>query len=495
MVNKDLSKTKRETWKLIKDAQNANDYRFVVKGYYMLAFVSMLEENSNGCFIYANKALKISQDYHYKEGQALALRVIGTQYARMNVLQMAMKHFDEALASVDKVNSEEAYEIEGLIYNSKLVAIGDSKEPKELKEKLKLSLLVVESYNKLSHKDVRDNLLISAYTNVGYNYIENGQIDSARIYFDKALYLVSDDNIYMLSAINHDLGYMYLQIKDYNTAKSYFEKALKYLKDEDSAYLSKKIEILKNLGVVYEKLGDRLAYLETEVKLAKLVEDKSKSDVKVLEKELQRRDDNFERNDKRKNLWKIVASSGVILALIVVVGGIRIQRVNDRKYKLLREKFESLKNQESNVFYSENTRDEDEFEIIENSGNDKDVEESPVILQTVERLLHQLEEFEDELGFLQPNFTVSHLAIQLETNTKTLSQIIKNNKNLNFNAYINQLRIIHFLKKVEEDEEFRKYKLAYISEYLGYSSPSAFSKSFKAITGLLPSTYLKKFQN
>lgn len=108
-----------------------------------------------------------------------------------------------------------------------------------------------------------------------------------------------------------------------------------------------------------------------------------------------------------------------------------------------------------------------------------------------EQLQQQLIAFEKSDLYLEKNFTITKLATLFNCNPKTVSEFIKENKKQNFNAYINHLRISYFIHKVEEDQEFRRYKLPYIAEVLGYSSLGAFSNSFKGVAGIGPSFYLK----
>ena len=495
LVNKDLGETKKQANLLISEAEAAQNFRYVAKGYYMLSFVSMLEDNNEACFKFANKALEISTKHNYKEGQALAVRSIGTQYARMNTLDIAMKNFDKALNYLKDVNTEEGFEIRGLINNSKLVALGDGTTPKEVSEKLRVSLDVVDSYEKLSNADLKKNLLVSAYTNVGYNYSDQKKYDSARYYFQQALGIVEPDNLYMLASIHHDLGYLYKQEGEVKKAEDSFNKALSYITSDDASYRSKKIEILKNLALVYEASGDKERFLNTREKVHALLEVKSNNDIKYLEKEIQKKDDTIVNKDKKQNYIRLILF--VVLAILLFIGVFSwvVNRNNKKKYQVLRKRFEEMKNER--ISEARGVLDTDsikENSPVEDGGVIVEEEDFSVSDKTIERLLFELKSFEEGEIFLTPNFTISHLAIQLETNTKTLSQIIKQFKNQNFNAYINQLRILHFSTKVEEDEAFRKYKLAYIAEYLGYSSASAFSNSFKSVTGMLPSVYLKQFR-
>lgn len=76
------------------------------------------------------------------------------------------------------------------------------------------------------------------------------------------------------------------------------------------------------------------------------------------------------------------------------------------------------------------------------------------------------------------------LAGQLDTNTKYLSEVINKHYNMNFNSYINKLRINFIVAKLKSDPSFINYKISYLAEACGFSSHSSFATVFKSITGI-----------
>mgnify|MGYP003563549034 CR=1 FL=1 len=61
--------------------------------------------------------------------------------------------------------------------------------------------------------------------------------------------------------------------------------------------------------------------------------------------------------------------------------------------------------------------------------------------ETEQMLLKKLERFENTTKFTNKDISLAVLAGQFDTNTKYLSEVINSNFNMNFNAYINKLRI------------------------------------------------------
>lgn len=114
------------------------------------------------------------------------------------------------------------------------------------------------------------------------------------------------------------------------------------------------------------------------------------------------------------------------------------------------------------------------------------------INETTEKIiLSRLSKFEDQYAYLHKSTTLGKLATELNTNVKYLSIVIKKHKAENFNHYINELRIKYIIEKLTHNEDFLKYKISYLSDLCGYSSPAAFTKSFIEITGQTPSEFVK----
>ena len=106
------------------------------------------------------------------------------------------------------------------------------------------------------------------------------------------------------------------------------------------------------------------------------------------------------------------------------------------------------------------------------------------------RILDKLMEFEQSDLFVDSRMSLSYLASYLGTNTITLSKIINTFKEMNFNDYINGLRIRYIIDRIKNEPQFEQYKISYLAEVSGFSSHSIFSKAFKKSTGVTPSQFL-----
>jgi len=111
--------------------------------------------------------------------------------------------------------------------------------------------------------------------------------------------------------------------------------------------------------------------------------------------------------------------------------------------------------------------------------------------ETEELILAKLKKFENTTKFTSNDISLAVLAGQFETNTKYLSEIINSHYHVNFNTYINKLRINFLVDKLKTDPNFINYKISYLAEVSGFTSHSSFATIFKSITGISPVTFIE----
>ncbi|WP_294313383.1 helix-turn-helix domain-containing protein [uncultured Chryseobacterium sp.] len=491
-VQSDIPSALKQIDRLILDARNSGEKKFIVKGLYLKSFAYLLKGEPDSCFENAQQSLDLAEEIHYKEGQALAYRMLGTQYAKMETFDLAMQNFDRGLNILDKMNSQESYEVKGLILNSKLIALGDDKEVNVMKEKLNVSLQVIQAFRHIKNPELRDNQMVSAYTNVGYNYADLGNTDSANLYFKRALSLVKPDNYYLQAAVNHDIGYLHLKNRNYPEAIAYLKKALNILPDHEG-FVNKKIEVLKNLSQAYSESGDQSDFIIYSGELKKLTDISNKKNLHSMEKFLQDKNLTIQHQNAEVSVYSGILIFLLLVMILLIVFYLYKSKQNKRRYEELRSRINTVIESEDRpenvpmpVIQETTVKDPGKEQSGESSKNIVSVSE-----KTTELLRAGLDNFENGTAFLEKNFTSTKLASLLGVSPRTLSDFIKTEKNMNFNWYINDLRIRHFIQKLDTESGFRKFKLTYIADYLGYSSLGAFSNSFKQITGIGPSYYMK----
>ncbi len=180
----------------------------------------------------------------------------------------------------------------------------------------------------------------------------------------------------------------------------------------------------------------------------------------------------------KKSSFIIIAILGlmsIILAIFLVL--------NHRKNKKYKERFIALYNE--NQEYKRKTNIKTDVSKTEALGIAEGI---------VEGILNDLEEFEENLDFLEPNIVSNDLAKKMNTNSKYLSKVISHYKKRNFITYINELRINYCIEKLKTDKKFMNYTVKAIAREIGFNSVDAFSKSFFKIKGIQPSYFIRELE-
>lgn len=102
------------------------------------------------------------------------------------------------------------------------------------------------------------------------------------------------------------------------------------------------------------------------------------------------------------------------------------------------------------------------------------------------------EQVMSEKYYLRAGITIEELAYNLKVGRTTLSTFINNEEGMNFNTWINLLRVEEAKRLLQNNPT---YSLTQIAEMIGYSEPSNFSRQFKLITNESPSLWRQASQS
>ena len=183
----------------------------------------------------------------------------------------------------------------------------------------------------------------------------------------------------------------------------------------------------------------------------------------------------------------------ILLAVISLFWGLRIQK-EKQKYK---KRFEEIIAQQNTVTI------EDEKLITPSSTNqhkqkfDYDFYNkipglNPIF---VENILMQLEIFENENKFLDPQVSQKMLSEDLGTNSTYFSKIINTYKGKNFALYISDLRLDYIIDHLKNDVKYINKDVKELAMIAGFSSTENFSDNFRRKFDLKPSVFIKMMKD
>ena len=102
---------------------------------------------------------------------------------------------------------------------------------------------------------------------------------------------------------------------------------------------------------------------------------------------------------------------------------------------------------------------------------------------TNKKIEEKLAEWKKQKHYLRPRITIMHLSKAIGINRTYVSNFINNTYGLNFNTWINHLRIEE--AKIKMSLSNRR-NLAEIAEQVGFTDLAHFSKQFKTFFGITP---------
>lgn len=244
------------------------------------------------------------------------------------------------------------------------------------------------------------------------------------------------------------------------------EKADSFLRINPGVHLQ--LEVQKELAMLYSNSSQTELYKKQIQRTSELENLIHQSKVKARDLVVRHlENDRKVDHSKKNNIWMFFVAISIILSVLGL------------------------------LYYLKTRRDYKRFLQVMNRINEK--QESSRIQtipeKTEQLLLKKLDKFEQSHRFIQNDISLTNLAKNLNTNTKYLSDVINRNKGVNFNQYINELRINYIIEKMKSEPKYLNYKIFYLAEECGFSSQSSFSTVFKSITGISPMSFVKFLKN
>ncbi len=291
---------------------------------------------------------------------------------------------------------------------------------------------------------------------------------------------------FLLGLAYENLSRYYFLIQDYKTSAQKLELGLSLI--ENLPFNNLKIKFYESLSRTYFALHDDAKYHQynkyyndLKTKTNSSTREGIRYIVKLVETN-QNKNIEFQKQTYLQSFW----ISALILAFIII-GLFTYFIIIYNKNKDLKRQFE--------FFEKQDNRQKEAISSV--SGlvkkiSDAEKSSNKISKEKEEEILQKLKQFEQSDRYLHKNMSLSMLSSQLEVNTKYLSEVINNNKEKNFNGYINKLRINHIAQLLKNDSTFLNYKVSYLAEYSGFSSHSAFATVFKSVTGMSPNAYIQE---
>jgi len=458
-----------------------NNNEFIAAIFASEGFYLNLKLDFFGAIERYEKALALTKDVNFK---ASSMERVGNIYFEVRKYKESIKYYNKALL-LAKNNEFPSKKI--LLYLLKADLGASYLQLKDYKAALPCLKSALENPS-FSNRDKGAIL-----NNLGSVYLSINNLDSADYYLNKALivfkslgcncdylaYLHSKAKLLIrkqqwneLSVVINEISNLANDVKDYyvlfdsyQLLSDYYEKSGNYKKSNE--YLKK--WITANDSINNRELVNKISELEFKYETEKKVQQIN------LQQRIIKQKDQF-------IVFAVIAGSLISIAMLVIF---ILYRIRNKAYKQL--VYQSLENSsKAQILKIEDNTDEEDTIGIKNANSVLD--ES--LKTQIEILLNkQL----DAKVYLESNLILKTLAEKCDTNRNYLSQFINERYAMNFNTFINMLRI-NEAKKLLADKN-NDLPLKELCLKLGYNSYSVFNEAFKKNIGVTPAFYLKTIKN
>ncbi|WP_299767072.1 helix-turn-helix domain-containing protein [uncultured Dokdonia sp.] len=510
----------------LKKAKKENNLAMIAESYSILS--SLSEKNYDEAFKYLDSAITISKnsnDYHYP---SLIYLQKGGLEERLGNYHESLNSYLQSIKYAKKVHNEKyeyfAKHNIGVLRKN----IGDYEEAKKMfkecieyefnknpisfndsisiavtqnelintyiLEKEKDSIIFLNNQSLLKNKNIKLRQFYILNKGIGnlfekqYNYAISN-INNAIIDINNLKYSDLDKLYYTMFAKLY-LGKTYLKLNQINKSEIQFKyvDSISRLNKYYHPIVKEALIELISINKKNNKLEKELDYINQLLEVdsiideqVKLVNDKLVKDYDIPEL-LESKEILIEKlkNKDSKSSYLIVFLVLTLILLITLFIWLYKRRNNiyEIKYNKLIQKY--------------NERVKSKEKLLDVNIEKKKPKEINISQEIIERVLMQLKQFENDKGFLEKNISVGLLASNFNTNSKYLSKIINYSKGKTFTTYINELRINNFIDMIKTNPMARNYTISALASENGFSSTEVFAKTFKKITGLYPSYFIKQ---
>lgn len=448
-------------------------------------------------------AEKVAMELGQMEPLSDVYRMRGIAYLEMQFPKEASKELEKALKYAEKIPKPvRRFYTLSLVHEgfaSNYAKLGDFK--KEIQHRLKS---VKASKKMPESKD--DPIMIQAkyyslayqYAALGLKYNDLKVKDSALFYFEEGLKIhengkcdvYNDERANLLSG----LAVYYVSTKEYKKAIQFAKKAEALEKQVGGlSYVRKRIyDVLFNSYIETEKQDSSKYYLKLYTALNDSIIKVEKENIYAPVNQIIL-DNEKENTSKVKNIMIVAV---IALIIFLATGWFFWRRKNSRIQKNYENLIEKLRYEQSLQLASleEEVEAADHIEIVNYYAEDEKDKHQAITSSTVSALLSKLEKFERSEKYIKNEVSLTYLASSLQTNTKYLSEIIKQYRGKSYNNYINGLRINYIVRVLFEKPKLREYKISHLAELCGFSSREVFATIFKKETGFTPSFYIESLK-
>jgi len=454
----------------------------VVEAFNRAAIVYYHVSNYSSAYDFFIKALQLSEEIGYLSYQPKIYTNIGNIYHRYKKYEIAKSYYLKALTlSLDSItqlvifNNLASVEIENGKLDSAYCYLEQALHLSKQHDDINLCNIlnnfasfyrIEKNYNLASHyyqlslDEARGNhdreMEANNLSFLGQLFFQNKKTDSALFYINISNTVATESNLLNILADN------YLLLSQIEEAKGNVAGTLAYFR---------KHAALKDSVLNVEKYAD----IHQLQRLYEVSKTNQQIEELYFEKQVNEHTIHYQKIILRIILVALVLLSGLLLFVFIVFF----------QNKKLRKSYKMLFYKNIEIIKLENKPSEKDTKT-----NKKQITDIMIEKELMDKVLTIME---DVSIICNPEFTIEHLAMLVNSKHYYVSQLINTALEKNFRSFLNTYRIRE-AQRIFADTDLSQYTIEYVSTQVGFKSRSAFREAFKEITGVSPSFYIKSLQ-
>ena len=279
----------------------------------------------------------------------------------------------------------------------------------------------------------------------------------------------------------------------------HYEEAISCLREVehialDHSMQSELIDNYRAMAQVYDAMGNQKMAEQLDYKFLKARDEFiKKSHAEMVEKsrfldEMRRVNDQVAQIQAKHERAHQLLLMMTLIAVIILIAMVLLVRSNIKQRNYIRHLYE--KNVQ--LLDVKVTAEQPASHSIDKQEDSAPKYQSQLDQESKERLFARIKQVMDDIHIIcQPDFSLQSLADLVSSNYKYVSQVVNEYYGKSFKQVLNEQRVREACRQLNDTERYGHLTIEAIAANLGFNSRSNFTVTFKRITGISPSKFLK----
>ena len=262
----------------------------------------------------------------------------------------------------------------------------------------------------------------------------------------------------------------------------------------DQGMQSELIDNYRAMAQVYDAMGNQKMAEQLDYKFLKARDEFIKnSHAEMVEKsrfldEMRRVNDQVAQIQAKHERAHQLLLMMSLIAAIILIAMVLLVRSNIKQRNYIRHLYE--KNVQ--LLDVKVTAEQSASHSVEKQEDSAPKYQSQLDQESKDRLFERIKNVMDDIAIIcKPDFSLQQLAIQVGSNYKYVSQVVNERYGKSFKQVLNEQRVREACRILNDPNQSAHLTIEAIAANLGFNSRSNFTVTFKRITGISPSDFMK----